>query len=203
MSYEPYDIYLSFRKAQAFSKNRPYKIPKNFEEHLVNKMSTVNRDAILKATDYFNTKWTNVNIDDYMQYGFDLWKTFSYTKFFDEKLIKYYIQKDRNKKLQCKNGKEELTKSVKFVKKYMKEKGIPTLKAYCMRKENGCRVFITHYIKENNIDKLFITWLIKERFITLSEDESAVLPYITGHYRDLCELLKEINGFLNKLKEAV
>ena len=203
MNYKPYDIYESFRIEQANAKNRPYRLPKNFEEHLVNKMSKANRDSLLKATDYFNTKWRNINPDKFMEYGFELWKTFSYTMFFNEKLIKYYIQKDRNRKLQVKTSKADIVNSVKFVKKYMSDNGIPTLRAYCLKEENGTRLFVKHYIKENNIDKLLVVWFIKERFVVLNEDESAIMPHITGHYRDLCELLNEINGFLNKLKEVV
>lgn len=201
--YKPYDIYVSFREAQSFAKNRPYRIPKNFEDHLVNKMSQVNRDALLRATDYFNTKWKNINPDKFMEYGFGLWKTFSYNMFFNEKLIKYYIQKDRNRKLQIKNSKEELIKSIKFIKKYMREHNIQTLRSYCMGEEEGTRLFLKHYVKENKIDKLLVAWFIKEGFIILSEDESAVIPYVTGNYRDLCEVLDEMNGFLDKLREEV
>ena len=73
--YDTRDIYIAFRKAQSLAKNRGYRIPKDWDNHFNNKMKPTDRDNLQKITDYFNTKWQNINPQKYFEAGFDIYKT--------------------------------------------------------------------------------------------------------------------------------
>jgi hypothetical protein len=194
-------VYRSFRHAQALANNRGYRIPKDFEKHLV-KMPELHRAALYKIRDYFRTKWRNINPEVYFSCGFEMMSSFSYKHFFDPRVLRLYIHKDKNKKRDMILTKNELTKSVKYVKNYMKHYKIPSFVVYCAsRFDNQC-LPVTHYL-ENNIDGFFMTWLLYSRLIWLTEDEKALVPYILKEYRENVDKLLNINIFLKKLKEIL
>jgi len=60
-------VYYYFRKAQSETKNRGFRLPKDFETHLNKKFSKANREALILVTKYFNTKWENIDVYKYMQ----------------------------------------------------------------------------------------------------------------------------------------
>jgi len=194
-------VYRLFRRSQAVANNRGYRIPKDFEKHLV-KMSEPNRAALYKIRDYFRTKWKNIDPTLYFACGFEMMPRFSYNKFFDPRIIRLYINKDKHQKRDVKLTKKNLTISVKFVKKYMRDNKIPSFVVYCSsRTDNQC-LPVTHYLS-NNIDGYFLTWLLYSRLIWLSEDEKSILPYIIKQYRENVSKLLNINDFLKKLKEVL
>ena len=196
------DVYSDFRKAQAESKNRPYKLPKDWESHFNNRMSKKNREALVLATKYFNTKWDKIDVFRFMQCGFELLKTFSYTQFFDQRIINLYIHKDKHIKRDAKLTKEGVVDSLKFVKTYMKDNGTISISRYCMIEKNGTRLAVRHYI-DNKINKYFIVWLISMGMLHLTDDERAQMPYIIEQYRNILAKLKGSEKFLNKLKEML
>ncbi len=196
------EIYNSFRRAQAQSNNRGFQMPKNFEKHLNNKMSEKNRDALTLATKWFNTKWSRVDPLRFMECGFELFKSFSYTKFFDRRVLNLYIQKDKHLKRDIELCKGKMRDSALFVKKYMTEHDIPSLSRYCMMKSGHVNIAINHYIG-NHIDKYFIVWLMSIGFLHLDDDNRALVPYITGQYRDILASLDNVSGFLRKLRTLI
>ena len=54
-------IYRCFRKAQGDSKNRGFRMPKDFEKHFNEKMIEVNKKPLMKITGWFLTKWRNID----------------------------------------------------------------------------------------------------------------------------------------------
>lgn len=196
------DVYSDFRKAQAESKNRPYKLPKDWDSHFNNRMSKKNQEALVLATKYFNTKWNKIDVFRFMQCGFELLKTFSYTQFFDTRIISLYIQKDKHIKRDAKMTKEGVIDSLKFIKTYMKDNDILSISRYCMIEKENMRIVIRHYI-DNKINKYFVVWLISMRVLNLTDDERAQVPYIIEQYRNILSKLKGSEDFLNKLKEML
>jgi len=194
------EIYFSFRKAQAESNNRGFRMPKDFAGHLKTRMSEKNVEALELATGYFNTKWQNVNLFRYMQCGFNLYKNFTYTQFFNTKVMDLYKVRDKLLKRETRISKEEIMKSVKFVKRHL---GKRSLREYMeVEPEGNIRAPVRHYLK-GHIDKFFFVWLIKERMLMLNDDERALVPYVVEHYRDIVDKLDGMNNFMSKLREAL
>lgn len=194
------EIYLQFRKAQSFAKNRGYRMPKDFEKHFNEKMAEVNRKALIKVTGWFLTKWQNIDPYTYFLCGFELFSSFSYTTFFNEKIILLYIRKDKNNKRDINTTKKGLIKSAKFVKTWMNENN-KTLSQYIHTREENLRVAIDHYLK-NKIDASFFVFLIKKG-MQLTDEDRSLIPYIQEKYRKIYFALNDIDDFLEKLEEKL
>ena len=198
---EPIDIYYFFRKAQSESKGVGFRMPKNFDQHLEKKFSIKNKEALLMATKFFNTKWVNIDVYKFMKCGFELFKTFTYVKFFDTRVINFYIERDKNLKREMTFNKDLIVKSVKFVKRYLKENSI-TLSDYCKQQEGHTKVIVNHYIS-NNIDKYFFSWLVNRGILKLNDDDRLKIPYIVCNYREIVDKINDINGFMDKIKQML
>jgi hypothetical protein len=195
------DVYFQFRKAQANFNNRGYRMPKDFEAHL-KKMKPVNQKSIIKITKWFSTKWNNIDPYEYFSCGFSLYnKRFSYVKFFEDKILLLYIQKDKNTKRQIRVKKKALIDSAKFLKKYMRDNEILSLNEYIDTNDGSIKLATTHYMK-NNIDSGFFVWLIKKG-MKLSDEDRGLIPYISQHYRTINVMLNDIKPFLSKMEEGL
>jgi len=188
--YETIDVYIAFRKAQANASNRGYRIPKDFDKHLETKMSEKNREALILSTKYFNTKWTNINIDRFFECGFEIFKGFTYLQFFNQKVLNLYKVKDKNHKREMEVDKKELLKSFKWVKSWMAKNEINNLSNYCKLSEGNRTVIIDHYLK-NKVDKYFLVTMIQKRYLRLTDADRALVPYITEQYRECVFKLQE------------
>jgi len=196
------DIYYFFRKAQSESKGRGFRLPKDFESHLQNRFTVKNRESLIMVTGFFNTKWENVDPFRYFQCGFELLKTFSYINFFDPRVMRLYIQKDKNIKRELSNCKREITNSVVFVKKYMKNNNIITFNDYTQI-TNGNRSIIVKHYTQNKVSKFFVVWMIVLGKISLSDNDVAWIPYISDQYREIRVKLDEIGPFLRKIQRKL
>lgn len=199
---KPIDVYYAFRKAQAQSKNRGFRMPKDFERHMETKMSESNRSSLLEATSFFKTKWRNVNVERYMELGFEILKSFSYTKFTDPRVMNLYKIKDKNLKRQIQVCKESMKDSLKFVKQYIKHNNIRSIGTYCKVKNGYVNIIIEHYLN-NYVDKFFVVWLINMGLLSLDDDNIALVPYISEQYREILVGFDDISGYLRKLKELL
>ena len=106
-----FDVYKSFRKAQANANNRGYKIPRDFDDFL-EKMNSNNREWLQRTTIYFNTSYRNIDIDKYMECGFEIWKSFTYKNFLHEKIMVLYISKDKARKRQKEVALREIDRAI-------------------------------------------------------------------------------------------
>ena len=196
------EVYFKFRKAQADYNNRGFRMPKKFEEHFKKKLSLVNQKKLVKATNWFNTKWSNIDPYVYFTCGFELYKKrFSYIKFFEEKILLLYIQRDKNEKRQIRVTKEKLVVSAKFVKKYMRDNKIYTLHEYMDTNDGNQKLAVSHYLK-NEIDSSFFVFLIKKG-MKLTDIDRSFIPYISKHYRTINIMLVDIMSFLNKIETLI
>jgi uncharacterized protein YhbP (UPF0306 family) len=200
--YNNNDIYIKFRQAQSRFYNRPYKIPKKLDEHII-KMNQVNFKNLEKLTQHFNTCYHNIDPDRYFDCGFQLYaKRFSYNKFFDEKILKLYIIKDKNTKRDARLSKKNIINSLKFVVKWIgdrRNKKISLLTQYVSMVDDNVSAPIRHYTMLK-IDKYFFVWLIKEGFLKLNDTHKIDIPIIVDNYRNLSYDLAIIDDFLNDVK---
>lgn len=194
-------IYASFRKAQADFNNRGYRLPKDFENHFNTKFSTQNQKHLIKITGWFLTKWSNIDPYDYFMCGFQLFdKRFSYAKFFNEKIILLYKNRDKNKKREIRITKESLIKSASYVKQWMKENNV-TFDQYLSITEGHRKIAVKHYIN-NYIDAIFIVFMI-EKGMLLSDNDRSMMPYVQSNFRKIKFGLLEIKDFVKKLGEKL
>lgn len=194
------ETYVLFRKAQAFSLGRGWRMPKDFETHFNEKMPEVHKKALIKITQWFLTKWSNINPYEYFLCGFELHKSFSYHMFFKKNILKLYIEKDKNEKRKVETTKKGLIKSAKFVKQWMKQNG-KTFNQY-MREINGNqKVAIDHYLK-NEIDAAFLVFMIRKGMI-LNDQDRSYIPYIQERYRKINFGLNDLKDFIVKMEEKL
>ncbi len=197
--YTDYDIYVAFRAAQANSKGKAFRLPSDWETFKKNRMSKVNFENLTKITGYFNTKWSNLNIDTYMECGFTLYKTFSYTMFFNRPVIDLYIENDKQLKRRIKKNKKNIDTSFNIVNSII---GINTLNGYnklqmiCKLKEGEQKKVIDLYL-HNKFDSLLFVYCIYYKYIKLTDIEREQCYNIVGKYRDLLQLmLGEIEEYI-------
>lgn len=200
--YTEWDVYIAFRKAQSNFKNRPYKLPKDWESKFQS-FSKQNQDALTKAAQYFSTKWHNIDIDKFMKLGFELFEhKFTYTKFFDNRLLNYYINRDKNEKRNIQLSKQKIIESAKWIKEYMKQyngNGSLLLK-YCNMHNNNQKVAVEHYLK-GYIDGYFLAWLVHRGYLQLQEIEKNEISY--ANLRKIKINLESVKDFMFQVENNI
>lgn len=194
-------IYGEFRRSQAVYNNRPFRLPKNFENHFNNRFKEQNRKALTKITGWFLTKWQNIDPYEYFLCGFELFKkNFTYVRFFDEKIILLYKTRDKNKKREINITKKTLIKSAYFVKKWI-EKYNKTFNEYITIRNGNQKIAVYHYLK-NKIDASFFVFLLNKGMI-LTDNDRSMIPYIQTNYRKIIYELNLIEDFIKKMEEKL
>jgi hypothetical protein len=196
-------IYFQFRKAQSDHFGRGFRMPKSFEQHFNNRFKEQNKKKLIKITGWFLTKWQSIDPYTYFRCGFDLFdKRFSYMKFFHEKIILLYINRDKNKKREIRVTKQALVDSAFFVKKYIKAKGFSNLDDYIHYRKGNRKIAVEHYLK-NKIDASFFVFLLGKGML-LTDSERCDIPYIQTNFRKLKFNLEDIRrDFLKKLGDKI
>jgi len=194
-------IYKIFRRAQSNFSGRGFRIPKDFEKHFNEKFKEPNKKALIKITGWFLTKWQNIDPYTYFKCGFELYnKNFTYTKFFNDKILLLYITRDKNNKREVEITKKGLVDSAIFVKKWMQENKL-NLNEYMHVRNGGMLLAVEHYLN-NNIDASFFVFLIRKGMI-LTDDDRSVIPYVYTNYRKITFGLNDISDFIRKLEEKL
>lgn len=179
-----FEIYVSFRKAQANALNRPFKLPKDWNNYFENKLKPEQRESLRKMSRYSNTTWINIDIDKYFKYGFELWKNFSYHQFFKLQLINYYKDKELNLRRVEKNIKKDFIESAKFVKLYNRENNIKSLKDYASLKDGFYPVIINHFV-QGKISKYLVVYCLLKRYFVLDDAMQSYISRIMEEYRTI------------------
>jgi len=204
--FDDWSVYVAFRHAQSMSKGKPYRLPKDWETFKKTRMSPKNLEFINKTVDCFNTKWHNVDLNDYMQYGFELWKNFSYHQFLNSKLIEYYIRKTKIKVRSIRISREIITESMKFIKLFMKDKslinGYSVIETYCKLRDGQSRIVVKHFL-QGKIDKLTMAYLINKGYLTLNDNERPLMSDFISQYRELIYKSKELSTFFSKIESKL
>lgn len=196
------ELYIKFRKAQAAYNGRPYRLPKDIEAHIQTKMNKQSREALEQAVAYFLTKWQNINVDKFLECGFEVFgRGFTYIKFFDRKVIELYIRRDKNEKREMEISKKRLIESAKNIKKYLQENDL-TLKHYCRKRNQHQLIVVEHYHK-GIVDKLLFVYLHMIKYILLEDNDKAEIPYIIEQYREIRRVANDLDGFLTQIQNLL
>lgn len=200
-----YDIYVAFRQAQALSKNRPYRLPKDWESYKTT-MSEANIKGLEKAVVYFNTTYSNIDLLEYMKCGFEVYKGLNYTNFLKPNIIQHYISKDKSKKRQMESSVDDIDNSFSYIKSYMSNKKVHTgysrLQSFCKFRTGEIRDIVLLYNK-NKIDQMTLVYCLFKRYIVLNDDERPLVPYISQRYRELCDNLHDVIDHIKECEDEL
>ena len=192
-------VFGTFEEADTFMKeNRGKGYRKQF--HKGHTMSPAYLEAVDILSRRFSTVWANMDLSMYFDCGFEIFgDRFCYLNFFDQRITRLYINKDKNKKLCGESSKKELIESTKFVLKYIKETHLRSFGVYCLSRD-GYALPVVHYL-QNKISAFFLVWLLKERTFVLDDNDRSVIPYILQNYKQIFQKLDEVKEFCEKIKE--
>lgn len=195
------DVYLSFLRARGKFFNRGYRLPKN-PKNSIEKIKTKNEKNyknLKTITLWFNTKWQNIDIEEYFNCGFELYKSFSYYKFLDDNIIKLYIQKDKIKKYEDNINKKEILNSFKFIKNYNVKNNLKDLKEYCLVKDGYEPLIIKEYVK-NNINLIVLMYCVLKKYLSL-ENQLLDIDNIIKYKQYTLNFWNFLQECENKIKE--
>lgn len=195
-----FDVYAAFRRAQADANGRGYRLPKDWPAFQA-KMTKQNGEWLYKAMVHFNTIHNNVNLDQYMACGFELWKGFTYKHFSDSRVIGLYIEKDKIKKRKMQSTIDEIDKSFEFMVGYLSDKpkrpGYTQLQNICKLRDGEVRTIINMY-NRNEVDTTTIVYCLTKQYLIMTDDERALMPYISQRFRELSENLKDVMPYMRQ-----
>jgi len=157
MLHTPEQIYRTFLNAKKDFTGKSVKIPQDGI-----KTTPKNVDIIERVTDFFNTKWHNIDPYQYFLKGFELYKTFNYDKFFKEDIVRNYIQSKHNERLNDFN-KHLFDKSVEYVKVLLEVENLTEehLEYYFTLSDGYEQIYLKDYLK-GFIDKYFVVYLLEK-----------------------------------------
>ena len=194
----PQDVYFAFRKAQANAKDRGFRMPKDWDAFLL-KMSDQNRNWLEQAARYFNTKYSNINLDTYMACGFDIWKGFTYKNLLHDKVIQLYINKDKTRKRQLEVSQREIEDTFNNITDFMVDRkrrpGYNQLQNFCKFRSGEVRICINMYV-QGKVDVMTLAYCVNRGYIQLTDDERALSPYLVQTYRDIMDALEDVKPFI-------
>jgi hypothetical protein len=195
-----YDVYCSFRRAQSLKNNKAYRLPKDWEAYNA-KMNTANAQWLYKLTVYFNTTYSNLNMDEYMNCGFELYPKFTYKNFFDSRVLNLYIEKDKAKKRRTEVAQHEIDDTFANIKEFLDtqpaREGYSQLQSYCKFRDGERRVIINMYMR-GLVDTMTLVYCIKKRYLILTDDERPLVPYVSQRYRELVDKLCDVQVYIGR-----
>ena len=194
-----WDVYVAYRRAKSLQSGKGFRLPKDPDDFLATKMTVKNREFLDRATGYFNTTWSNVNLDNYMECGCDLYKTFSYHMFLRPNILSHYIEKDKQLKRKVKADTLAIDASFDFINGYMKNvpkiEGYSNLQFYCKGKNGERKKIITDYL-EGKVDSVLLTYCIYYKYIKLTDIEREYCYNVVNRYRDFLEQMFNVEEYI-------
>lgn len=174
-------VYKIYRQAKARKIGQPYRLPKDWKSFF-SRMKEDRRTALIRITNNFNTKWSNVNPHRYFDAGFEVFGNgFHYLKFFDKKVINLYAAKDRALKRETEDIGAALQDSVNFIDELIPDGKVSKLYRYINMFDGARPRAIADYLA-NRIDKYFLVWMVKEGYIEIRNEQKLPLVYINESY---------------------
>ncbi len=163
----------------------------------ISKITDSNLQNVINLTNLFNTRWSNINIDEYMKCGIELWKGFSYSKFLNAKVIKKYISNDKKYKRNSVT-REKLEKSFE----YLKNNNYISLSKYCDDKVDGICKPIYDYI-HNDINRILMEYILLNKMIKPNEIELMYVSSLLQNKKDANQRVKSFGRYIKKMESLL
>lgn len=195
------DVYVAYRRAKSISSGKGFRLPKDWDDYFENKMSPKNKEYLIKTTGYFNTTFSNIDIDKYMECGCELFKSFSYHLFLRPKIVGLYKDKDKQTKRKIVISNKSIEDTFDFIETFMIKrdiiKGYNMLQTYCKVKDGHRKTILEHYMK-NKIDPLVIVYCIYYKYLVLTDIEREYIYNVTNRYRDLLQDMFQVEEYIKE-----
>ena len=192
------DVYFAFRKAQANANNRGFRMPKDWDKFVL-RMTEYNVNKLHQAALYFNTTYSNIDLDVYMASGFEIWKGFTYKNLLHDKVIQLYIHKDKTKKRTLEVTQREIETTFNTISDWLQDKplrpGYNQLQNFCKFRAGEVRICINMYV-QGKVDVMTLAYCVNRGYIKLTDDERALSPYLVQRYRDILDALEDVKMFI-------
>lgn len=169
--YSDYDVYKVFKEVENEIKG---KITKPLSEDVyLKRTSDDSRDALKQAANLFNTKFSNIDLKQYIHCGFHHFKTFNYDKMFRDVVINEYISRDSRKKRDTQESLSKVMEDLKFINR--------SLEAYTSEFVGDQRLIIKDYLL-NRIGSTVLVYCIWRNLFQPSSIEWEYLNTIQNNY---------------------
>jgi len=192
MWYETIDILNKFKevKGQRIVK----KIPKLTESNLL---------ILQRLTGQFNTNWSNIDPAIYFKCGIVIWKTFSYSKFLNRKILDRYIKDDKRKKRKAfDKTDEEIKNDIKNSLNYIKNQGFASIKEYSQVIVDSTHLCVDDYFGEK-IDLILTAHIIYTKGFNLFGIDDVNLTYINNNQTVIKGLVKRFSRVIKKMEKEI
>jgi hypothetical protein len=147
--FSDYDVYKVFKEVENEEKGKNTKI---LDEDSYNKRVSENsRDALRQSANLFNTKFSNIELKEYVRCGFCQFKSFNYDKMFRDVVINEYISRDSRKKRNSQESLKKVMDDLKFIDR--------PLESYILEVDNNQKMIIKDYLL-NRIGSTILVYCI-------------------------------------------
>lgn len=169
--YSDYDVYVIFKEVENEVKGKDTK-PLT-EDIYLKRVSVESRGALRQAADLFNTKFSNVDLKQYIHCGFHHFKSFNYDKMFREVVIDEYIARDSRKKRDVQEPLSKVMADLKFINR--------PLEAYIAEYIGEQRLIVKDYLL-NKIGSTIVVYCIWRNIFQPSSSDWEYLNTIQNNY---------------------
>lgn len=191
--YTNYTFYKKFKETEADIKGVKPKVLT--EDMFLKRVSEKNHDIIGKCADLFNTRFSSVDLSEYIKCGFHHFKTFNFDKMFREVVLQEYIARDRRKKMNVKEGMAKILDDMKYINMYIDD--------YTKIEDGGIRRIIRDYL-DNKIGNTIVVYCIWRCIFVPSDIEWEYLEIIKNNYpeheKNVAKFAGMIDNWRSKMK---
>ncbi|MCK5018034.1 MAG: hypothetical protein KAS32_13340 [Candidatus Peribacteraceae bacterium] len=171
MLYRQYDIYHTFKTVEAKVKG---KSPKPLtSDGYEKRISQKNKDLIQGVADQFNTRYSNVDLERYIECGFHHYKGFTYSLMQRDIVLNEYISRDSRIKRNATETALEVSQGLKYINR--------SLEGYVEERDNIQRRIISDYL-HNNIGGTIVTYCIWCKMFVPTDVEWGYMNTIQNNY---------------------
>ena len=192
MIYKPYDIYRTFKTVEGRVKDKKTRIAT--EDKYDSRMSDKNKELLQEISNLFNTKFQNVELEGYIECGFEHFKGFSYDKFFREIVLSEYIARDSRKKRKSTDTLPDILKSLKYIDR--------DLNKYVNERIEEHRVILDDYIR-NRVCSTVVVYCIWRGLWNPDGVEWEYMNVIQGNYSDFEKNVVKFAPMLDKWRKSM
>ncbi len=182
----PYEVYVSYRKAKPTTKT--IKIPS--EQVYRNRLGVNTLWNIDRCTGYFNTIYSNIDLDTYMQCGYKVFKSFPYKQLINQKVLTKYKQLDKTRKRTVKTSNDRITESFKYIDK-------PLLN-YCKDMISKKKRILYDYTL-GRVDSVIVMYCIHHKLVSFDDIEEDYLYNIYNQYNKWVKLMFKYEYYIEEL----
>lgn len=175
----PLSVYQKYIEQKNIKSGKNQKIPKT-----INKLNKENFDKLEKISNYFNTIYQNINIDEYISTGFEIFENLKISHLDDNRIFQRYKNKDKKKKRDFDVIDDyQINKSLDHIKH-----NYENLLDYC-KNENVIRQPILDY-SQNKIDAVTLIFLIERKHLrNIRDEERMFVSYVLRNYVEIKHIM--------------